>query len=222
MGAFFAGLHLRHGVDLRLSHTVTKFRGTDHVSGVRTDDGSEFAADAVIVGIGAMPNIELAEHAGLSCDNGIVVDEALCTQDPDVHAVGDVANSYRPFYGRHLRTEHWANALYGAPVAAQAMLGRQVAYDKLPYFFTDQYDVGMEFSGWIGPDGYDRLVTRGDVPGQAFHAFWLADDRVVAGMHVNLWDDGIAPVEELIRSRQPVDADRLADASVPLAAHVMV
>ncbi len=221
MGAFFAGLHVRHGVDLRLSHTVTEFRGTDHVSGVRTD-GGEFAADAVIVGIGAMPNVELAEQAGLNCDNGIVVDKMLCTQDPDVYAVGDVANSYRPFYGGHLRTEHWDNALHGAPVAAHGMLGQSVAYDKLPYFFTDQYDVGMEFSGWIGPDGYDRLVTRGDVAGQAFHAFWLADDRVVAGMQVNLWDDGIAPVDELIRSRQPVDPDRLADASVPLAAHVMV
>jgi 3-phenylpropionate/trans-cinnamate dioxygenase ferredoxin reductase subunit len=222
MGGFFAGLHVRHGVDLRLSHSVTDFRGTDTVSGVRTDDGSEFAADAVVVGIGAMPNIELADQAGLSCDNGIVVDETLCTQDMDVYAVGDVANSYRPFYGAHLRTEHWANALHGAPISARAMLGQRVAYDKLPYFFTDQYDVGMEFSGWIGPAGYDRLVTRGDVAGQAFHAFWLAGDRVVAGMQVNLWDDGIAPVEELIRSRQPVDPDRLADATVPLAAHVMV
>jgi 3-phenylpropionate/trans-cinnamate dioxygenase ferredoxin reductase subunit len=222
MGAFFAGLHLHHGVDLRLSHTVTEFRGTGRVNSVLTDDGSEFAADAVIVGIGAIPNIELAEQAGLSCDNGIVVNEMLCTQDPDVYAVGDVANSYRPFYGGHLRTEHWANALHGAPVAAQAMLGQRIAYDKLPYFFTDQYDVGMEFSGWIGADGYDRLVTRGDVAGQAFHAFWLTDNRVVAGMQVNLWDDGIAPVDELIRSRQPVDPDRLADASVPLAAHVTV
>jgi 3-phenylpropionate/trans-cinnamate dioxygenase ferredoxin reductase component len=222
MGAFFAGLHLHHGVDLRLSHTVTELRGTGRVNSVLTDDGSEFAADAVIVGIGAIPNIELAEQAGLSCDNGIVVNEMLCTQDPDVYAVGDVANSYRPFYGGHLRTEHWANALHGAPVAAQAMLGQRIAYDKLPYFFTDQYDVGMEFSGWIGPDGYDRLVTRGDVAGQAFHAFWLTDNRVVAGMQVNLWDDGIAPVDELIRSRQPVDPDRLADASVPLAAHVTV
>jgi 3-phenylpropionate/trans-cinnamate dioxygenase ferredoxin reductase subunit len=222
MGAFFAGLHLRHGVDLRLSQTVTEFQGADRVASVLTDDGSEFAADAVIVGVGAIPNIELAEQTGLSCDNGIVVDEMLCTQDPDVYAVGDVANSYRPFYGGHLRTEHWANALHGAPVAAQAMLGQRVAYDNLPYFFTDQYDVGMEFSGWIGPNGYDRVVTRGDVAGQAFHAFWLADDRVVAGMHVNVWDDGIAPVEELIRSRLPVDPDRLADVSVPLAAHVLV
>ncbi|MER7243137.1 FAD-dependent oxidoreductase [Kribbella sp. NPDC000426] len=222
MGAFFAGLHLRHGVDLQLSAAITELLGTGHVSGVRTRDGSEFAADAVIVGIGATPNVELAEQAVLSCDNGIVVDESLCTQDPDVYAVGDVANSYRPFYGRHLRSEHWANALHGAAVAARAMLGQRVADDKLPYFFTDQYDVGMEFCGWFEPDGYDRLVTRGDVAGRAFHAFWLADDRVVAGMHVNVWDEGITPVEELIRSRHPVDPVRLADPSVPLAAHAMV
>lgn len=222
MAAFFAALHRRHGVDLRLSHTVTEFRGNGRVNSVLTDGGGEFAADAVIVGIGAIPNIELAAQAGLSCDNGIVVDEMLCTQDPDVYAVGDVANSYRPFYSRHVRTEHWANALHGAPIAAQAMLGHRVAYDRLPYFFTDQYDVGMEFAGWFGPDGYDRLVTRGDVAGQAFHAFWLTDNRVVAGMQVNMWDGGIAPVEDLIRSRQPVEPDRLADASVPLAAHVMV
>jgi 3-phenylpropionate/trans-cinnamate dioxygenase ferredoxin reductase subunit len=222
MGAFFARLHLRNGVDLQLGHTVTGFRGTGRVTGVLTDDGSEFSADAVVVGIGAIPNIGLAEQAELSCDNGIVVDESLRTEDPDVYAVGDVANSYNPFYGENLRTEHWANALHGAPVAARAMLGQRVAYDALPYFFTDQYDLGMEFSGWIGRAGYDRLVTRGDVEGQAFHAFWLADGQVVAGMQVNLWDEGIAPVQELIRSRQLVDPNRLADTSVPLASHVMV
>jgi 3-phenylpropionate/trans-cinnamate dioxygenase ferredoxin reductase component len=221
MGAFFAGLHLRNGVNLRLSHTVTEFQRTGRVTSVLTDAG-QFEAETVVVGIGAIPNVELAERADLSCDNGIVVDESLRTQDPDIYAVGDVANSYHPFYGGHLRTEHWANALRGAPIAAKAMLGQNVAYDRLPYFFTDQYDVGMEFCGWIGPDGYDRVVTRGDVDGQAFHAFWLAGDRVVAGMHVNRWDDGIGPVEELIRSRQSVDPDRLADTSVSLAAHVPV
>ncbi|TCO19639.1 3-phenylpropionate/trans-cinnamate dioxygenase ferredoxin reductase subunit [Kribbella steppae] len=221
MGAFFAGLHLRNGVDLRMSHTVTGFQGTGRVTSVLTDAG-QFEAEAVVVGIGAIPNIELAQGADLSCDNGIVVDESLRTQDEDVYAAGDVSNSYHPFYGGHLRTEHWSNALRGAPIAAKAMLGQQVAYDRLPYFFTDQYDVGMEFCGWIGPDGYDRVVTRGDVDGQAFHAFWLTGECVVAGMHVNRWDDGIRPVEDLIRSRRSVDPDRLADTSVPLAAHVLV
>jgi 3-phenylpropionate/trans-cinnamate dioxygenase ferredoxin reductase subunit len=221
MGEFFAGLHVRNGVDLRLSHTVTGLEGTSRVSGVLTETG-RFEAEAVVIGIGAIPNLELAEHADLDCDNGVVVDESLRTRDPDIYAAGDVASAYHPFYRRHLRTEHWANALRGAPVAAKAMLGQQVAYDRLPYFFTDQYDVGMEFVGRIGPDGYDRVVTRGDVDEQAFHAFWLSDGRVVAGMHVNRWDDGLATVEDLIRSRQFVDPDRLADTSVSLAAHVLV
>jgi 3-phenylpropionate/trans-cinnamate dioxygenase ferredoxin reductase subunit len=100
------------------------------------------------------------------------------------------------------------------------MLGEHVVYDQLPYIFSDQYDVGMEFSGWFVPGGYDTLVTRGDVEGRAFHAFWLAENRVLAGMHVNLWDDGIKPVQTLIRSGGPVDRDRLADTSVPLAAQL--
>jgi 3-phenylpropionate/trans-cinnamate dioxygenase ferredoxin reductase subunit len=221
MGEFFAGLHVRNGVDLRLSHTVTGLEGTSRVSGVLTETG-RFEAEAVVIGIGAIPNLELAEHADLDCDNGVVVDESLRTRDPDIYAAGDVASAYHPFYRRHLRTEHWANALRGAPVAAKAMLGQQVAYDRLPYFFTDQYDVGMEFVGRIRPDGYDRVVTRGDVDEQAFHAFWLSDGRVVAGMHVNRWDDGLATVEDLIRSRQFIDPDRLSDTSVSLAAHVLV
>ncbi|MGH3462225.1 MAG: NAD(P)/FAD-dependent oxidoreductase [Kribbellaceae bacterium] len=216
MGEFFAGLHRQHGVDLRLGHSVTSLGGRGRVSSVRTDDGGELPADAVIVGIGARPNTELAEQSGLSCDNGIVVDQSLRTDDPDVYAVGDVASSFSPLYGTQIRVEHWANALQGGPVAAKAMLGRQVTHDHLPYFFTDQYDLGMEFSGWLGTDGYDQLVTRGDVDGRAFHAFWLGDHRVIAGMHVNLWNDGVEPIQELIRSGRPVDPDRLADTSVPL------
>jgi 3-phenylpropionate/trans-cinnamate dioxygenase ferredoxin reductase component len=96
------------------------------------------------------------------------------------------------------------------------MLGQDVVYDQLPYFFTDQYDLGMEFAGWFAPGGYDRVVTRGDVDGQAFYAFWLAGGEVVAGMHVNQWDDGIGPVQELIRSRKAVDAERLADPGAPI------
>jgi 3-phenylpropionate/trans-cinnamate dioxygenase ferredoxin reductase subunit len=216
MGAVFARLHRAHGVDLRLGHAVTGLRGQGRVSAVMTSDGSEFPADAVVVGIGARPNSELAERAGLKCDNGIVVDQSLRTEDPDIYAVGDVANSFNPLYGRQVRVEHWANALHGGPVAAKAMLGQQVTFDHIPSFFTDQYDVGMEFSGWFGPGGYEQVVTRGDVDGRAFHAFWLSGHRVVAAMHVNLWDDGIGPAQELIRSGQPVDPGRLADNSVPL------
>ena len=134
-----------------------------------------------------------------------------------MYAAGDVASFPSARYGRRLRVEHWANALNGGPLAARAMLGQDVTYTDLPYFFTDQYDLGMEYTGWFAPGGYDQVVLRGDVDGLAFHAFWVAGDRVVAGMHVNLWDDGIGPVQELINSEQPVDAAKLADTSVPLA-----
>lgn len=216
MGSIFADLHRQQGVELRLGRSVSEVRGAgDGVTAVLTDDGAEIPADVVIVGVGVRPNTALAEKAGLSVDNGVLVDQSLRTEDPDVYAAGDVANAYHPRYRRPIRVEHWANALHAGPAAARAMLGQQVCYDRIPYFFTDQYDVGMEFSGWFPPGGYDTVVTRGDVPG-AFYAFWLAADRVVAGMHVNRWDDGMAPVQQLIRASEPVDPDRLADPSIPL------
>jgi NAD(P)H-nitrite reductase len=220
MGAFFARVHRSHGVDLRLGRGVTELRGTGHVGAVVTDDGDEIPTDVVIVGVGARPCTELAERAGLAVDNGIVVDEGLRTTDPDVFAAGDVANAFHPRYGARIRVEHWANALNGGPAAARGMLGLDVGDDRLPYFFTDQYEIGMEYSGWAPPGGYDTLVTRGDLDAAAFQAFWLADGRVVAGMHVNRWDDGIAPIQELI-SGPAVDPRRLTDPSVPLADAVL-
>ena len=215
MGAFFGDLHRRHGVDLRQGVGVTGFAGDGRVSAVTTAEGT-LPADAVVVGVGVRPDTELAETAGLAVDDGVVVDESLRTSDPDVYAVGDVASRWSPRYGRRIRLEHWANALHGGPAAAKSMLGQELDHDDPPYFYTDQYDVGMEFVGWFAPGGYDRVVTRGDVDGQAFHAFWLAAGRVVAGMHVNLWDDGIEPVRQLIRGGAQVDPDRLADTSTPL------
>ncbi|MGH3825444.1 MAG: NAD(P)/FAD-dependent oxidoreductase, partial [Pseudonocardiaceae bacterium] len=217
IGGFFAQVHREHGVDVRLGTAVTEFRGAGHVATVITDDGNEILADVVIVGVGARPNTELAEQAGLAVDNGVLVDAALRTDDSDVYAAGDVANAVNPLYQARIRVEHWANALHGGPAAARSMLGQQVSYDRLPYFFTDQYDVGMEFAGWFPHGGYDALITRGDLGARAFYAFWLADDRVVAGMHVTQWDQGIALVEDLIRGGKPVDRHRLADPAVPLA-----
>lgn len=217
IGGFFADVHREHGADLRLGRTVTEFRGTGQVSAVVTDEGSEVPADLVIVGVGARPNTELAEQAGMAVGNGVLVDRTLRTEDPDVYAAGDVANAVNPLYGARIRVEHWANALHGGPAAARSMLGQQISYDRAPYFFTDQYDVGMEFAGWFPPGGYDAVITRGSVRDRAFHAFWLVKDKVVAGMHVNLWDEGIEPVQELIRGNLPVDRHRLSDPSVPLA-----
>jgi 3-phenylpropionate/trans-cinnamate dioxygenase ferredoxin reductase subunit len=216
LGEVFADLHRRHGVGFRLGEAVEELRGADGVvSAVLTTGGEEVPADLVIVGIGARPATELAEAAGLEVDNGIVVDASLRTSDPDIYAAGDVANGYHPLFGRHLRVEHWANALNGGPAAARALLGQNVVYDRIPFFFTDQYELGMEFSGLVVPGEYNDIAYRGDVGALEFIAFWLAEGRVVAGMNVNVWD--VTPdVQALIRAGKPVDRDRLTDLGVPL------
>ena len=218
LGQMFADLHTEHGVDLRLRNRVRKFTSaSDRVTGLVTETGETLAADIVVVGVGAQPNVGLAENAGLTIDNGIVADEAMRTVDPDIYVAGDVANTYHPLLGRHLRVEHWANALHGGPAAARSMLGQHVGYDPVPYFYTDQYDLGMEYSGYVEPGGYDQLVYRGDRRGRQFIAFWLKAGRVVAGMNVNVWD--VTPaIEHLIRSEEPVDVDQLTDQDIPLDA----
>lgn len=218
MGGFFADLHREHGVDVRLGHGVTEIRGAaGRVTAVVTDDGSVIPAEVVIVGVGARPNVELAAEAGLPVDNGVLVDRSMRTEDPDIYAAGDVANAFHPHYASRVRVEHWANALHGGPIAAKSMLGQAVSNDRLPYFFTDQYGIGMEYTGWFRPGGYDAVVTRGDVSGKSFHAFWVHAGCVVAAMHVNRWDEGISAAQELIRSRKVVDKEQLADSSIPLA-----
>ncbi|MFC9327064.1 NAD(P)/FAD-dependent oxidoreductase [Kitasatospora sp. NPDC057015] len=213
----FAGLHRDHGVDLRFGVQVESLTGGPAgVTGVLLGDGGTVAADAVIVGIGITPNTALAEAAGLEIDNGVRTDERLRTSDPDIHAAGDVANAFHPLLGRHLRVEHWANALNQPQTAARAMLGQDAVYDRVPYFFSDQYDLGMEYTGYVEPGGYDRVVFRGDVAGREFIAFWLSGGRVLAGMNVNVWDV-TDPIRELVRSGRPVDPAALADPARPLA-----
>ncbi|GGO08309.1 pyridine nucleotide-disulfide oxidoreductase [Microbispora rosea subsp. aerata] len=207
----FADLHRDHGADLRLGVTVSEITP----SGVRLGDGTEIAADAVLVGVGVEPDVRLALHAGLRVDDGIVVDAALRTDDPDIVAAGDVANAYHPLLGRHIRVEHWANALKQPAVAAATMLGRDAVYEDLPYFYTDQYDLGMEYVGHVEPGGYDQVVFRGDVAAREFIAFWLSGDRVLAGMNVNVWDV-VEPIKQLIRTRTPVTPQALADPDQPL------
>jgi len=214
MGRVFARLHRDHGVNLFTDTVVREFRGTGgRVESVATDQFAALEADVVVVGVGAAPNVELAAAAGLEVDNGIVTDDALRTSAPDVFAAGDVASSFHPLYGRQVRVEHWANALNGGPAAARSMLGHQVSYDRVPYFFTDQYDLGMEYSGLGGPG--DTVVTRGNPDGNEFIAFWMRDGRVTAGMNVNVWDV-TDPIQQLIRSRRQVPAAALADADTPL------
>jgi 3-phenylpropionate/trans-cinnamate dioxygenase ferredoxin reductase component len=210
MGAVFADLHRAHGVDLRLGSGVTGI-GAD---GVALPDGTTLPADLVVVAVGIRPDTRLAEEAGLGVDDGILVDASLRTSDPDVYAAGDVARLDHPRFGR-IRVEHWANALNGGPAAARAMLGQDVRYDRVPYFFSDQYDLGMEYSGWAPPGSYDQVVVRGDLAAREFVAFWLSGGRVLAGMNVNVWDV-TDPIQALIRRTEPVDPTRLADPDVPL------
>ncbi len=167
----------------------------------------------VVVGVGVAPRVELAEAAGLAVENGILVDEHLQTSVPGIFAAGDVANVAHPFYGHRLRVEHWANALHQPEVAARSMLGKPAVWDRLPYFFTDQYDVGMEYAGFAS--GEDEVVVRGDRDARELIAFWLRDDRVVAGMNVNVWDV-TDDIQALIHAGRPVDRIRLADPDVPL------
>jgi 3-phenylpropionate/trans-cinnamate dioxygenase ferredoxin reductase subunit len=213
MGDVFARLHRAQGVDLRTGTGVREFRGAGAVATVVTDGGEELGADVVVVGVGATPNTGLAEDSGLQVDNGVVTDHALRTSEPDIFAAGDVAAAFHPLYGRHVRVEHWANALNQGPAAARSMLGQDVSYDRVPYFFTDQYDLGMEYSGLAGPG--DTVVCRGNPDSGEFIAFWTADGRVTAGMNVNVWDV-TEPIQQLIRSQRQVQPARLADPDTPL------
>jgi 3-phenylpropionate/trans-cinnamate dioxygenase ferredoxin reductase component len=213
VGAVYRDLHTDHGVRILPGTGVEAFEGDGAVASVRTTDGRRLDCDFVVVGAGVQPRTPLAAQAGLAVDNGIVVDEYLRTSAPGVFAAGDVANAHHPLYGRRVRVEHWANALHQGPAAARSMLGLAPAYDRVPYFFSDQYDVGMEYAGFA--PSWDRLVFRGDPATREFIAFWLDRDRVVAGMNVNVWDVA-ETIARLVRGRTVVDHHRLADSDVPL------
>ena len=212
----FADLHRDHGVNLRCGVQIAEITGRDgQAGGVRLTDGSLVGADIVIAGVGITPNSQLASAAGLETGNGITVDARLRSSDPDIYAAGDVANAFHPRLGRHIRVEHWANALHQPQAAARAMLGQDVAYDRLPYFFTDQYDLGMEYSGYAEPGGYDDVVVRGELDRREFVAFWLRDGRVLAGMNVNVWGVGDA-IQALVRAGRTLDKNALRDLGTPL------
>jgi 3-phenylpropionate/trans-cinnamate dioxygenase ferredoxin reductase component len=216
-GAFYRDVHADHGVRWRLGAGVAAFEGDGAVERVRLSDGTVLECDAVAVGVGVRPRAALAASAGLAVGDGVLVDEHLRTDAPGVFAAGDVACAWHPFYGERVRVEHWGTALEQGPAAARAMLGAGAAYDRLPYFFSDQYDVGMEYTGLARR--WDRVVFRGSPAAREFIAFWLDGDRVVAGMNVNVWDV-VEPIGRLIRERVPVEDRRLADPDVPLDALV--
>jgi 3-phenylpropionate/trans-cinnamate dioxygenase ferredoxin reductase subunit len=213
VGSFYRDVHASHGVELLLGEGVSAFEGDREVRRVLTDRGGSIECDFVVVGVGVVPRLELAREAGLDIDNGVLVDERLQSSAPNVFAAGDVANAWHPFFSRRVRVEHWANALNQGPAAARAMLWEDVSYERIPYFFSDQYEVGMEYSGHATE--WDEVVFRGDREQGEFIAFWLSTGRVVAGMNVNVWDVN-DQVQELIRSREQVDAAALRDVDTPL------
>ena len=220
VGAKFAELHRSHGVEFRFGESAAEFLaagpGTSRVGSVGTTSGAEIPADLVVVGIGAVPNDGLARSAGLEVDNGVVTDAALRTSDTDIFAAGDVARSYLPLLGRHVRVEHWSNALNGGKAAGTSMAGLPVEYNRVPYFYSDQYELGMECAGLPSPGTYDQVVYRGDSGTLEFIAFWLDKGTVTAGMNVNVWDVN-DDIQGLIRSGRTLDPARLANPDIPLA-----
>jgi NADPH-dependent 2,4-dienoyl-CoA reductase/sulfur reductase-like enzyme len=213
MAEVFADLHREHGVDLRLGASITEIRP----DAVVLADGTTLPADAVVLGVGVRPRTELAEAAGLAVDNGVLVDASLRTSDPAIFAVGDIANHDHPVLEGRVRVEHWANALNQPASAAAAIVGGNEPYSALPYFFTDQYDLGMEYIGHAPSGSYSRVVVRGDRAAREFVAFWLDDANTIrAAMNVNVWDV-VDEIKPLIAQRRTVDPDRLADPTTPIA-----
>jgi 3-phenylpropionate/trans-cinnamate dioxygenase ferredoxin reductase subunit len=211
IGGVFADLHRAHGVEFRFGETAAEFRP----GLVITSAGAELQADVLVVGIGAAPNDALAVNAGLEVSGGVLTDAALRTSDVNIFAAGDIANSFNPLLGRRVRVEHWANALNGGPAVAKSMLGQPVVYDRVPYFYSDQYELGMECAGLPSPGYYDQVLYRGDRSALEFIAFWLSRGAVVAGMNINVWDVN-DDIQSLIRSARPVDPSRLTNPDIPL------
>lgn len=216
VGGFFAGVHREHGVEFRFGRRLADINEVAGAAKVTLDDGTSLEADCVVVGIGAIPETGLVDSELLAADGGIRVDTQMCTDDPHVFAAGDVASVANPFYEVPLRSEHWANALMGGQIAAKSMLGLESEFDPVPFFFTDQYDLYMEYAGWVDRGQVEDVVIRGDLTTRSFQAFWLVDGRVAAAMHVNRQDEGMEPLQDLIRAKVQVDRAKLADPGIPL------
>jgi len=203
MGMIYRDIHVQQGVDFRGGVALERFEGSGSVERVVLADGSSIDCSFVVVGVGVVPRIQVAQASGLEVDNGVLVSDRLETSVPGIFAAGDVANAWHPFFNTRIRVEHWANALNQGPAAAKNMLGADQPYDRLPYFFSDQYDVGMEYSGYAAD--FDEVVFRGDIPNREFIAYWLKDGVVKAGMNVNVWDV-TQEIQEQVRSGARIEA----------------
>jgi 3-phenylpropionate/trans-cinnamate dioxygenase ferredoxin reductase subunit len=214
LGAFYRDVHAEHGVEWHLGSGVEELRGSTLAEEVRLADGTVLRGDLFVTGVGVTPRTALAEGAGLALENGVVTDEFLHASAPGVFAAGDVACAWHPLFQTRIRLEHWSSALNQGPVAAKNMLGTPVAYGRIPYFFSDQYDVGMEYSGYAVE--WDQVVYRGDPATREFIAFWLKGHRLLAGMNVNTWDKADA-IAAIVAGQRPVDPDRLRNPDIELA-----
>ena len=211
VGAFYARIHAEHGARLRLGPRVEAIDGDDAVEGVRLADGTRLDADVVVFGTGVRPDLRLAKDAGLRTDGGVLADDRLRASDRHVFVAGDIAEAEHPILGARVRVEHWGNALNQGLAAGANAAGADRPYDLLPYFFSDQYDVGMEYSGW--PVEFDEIVIRGSLDDGEFVAFQLRDGIVVGGANVNVWDVNEG-VQALVRLAAPVRREVLADPEV--------
>ncbi len=214
VGGMFSELHLDHGVAMRLGVGVDRLQGGSAVEQVVLADGRVEAADVVVAGIGVTPRVELAQAAGLTLENGVVVDENLQTSAPGIYAAGDIANAFHPHYQRRLRTEHWANALNQGSAAGANATGDPKPYTRLPYFYSDQYDLGLEYVGYASAE--DQVIIRGDAATREFIAFYHRGGVVTAAMNVNIWDV-VEELRAIITAARPVDPARLADPGVALS-----
>jgi 3-phenylpropionate/trans-cinnamate dioxygenase ferredoxin reductase component len=214
MGQFYRDVHRDHGVEMHFGVAPEAVVGSAVAEGVRLVDGRTVSGGIVVVGIGAEPRAELASQGGLETGNGVLTDEYLETSRPGIFAAGDVANSFHPLFGERVRLEHWSAARNQGPAAARNMLGRHEPYARVPYFYSDQYDVGMEYSGHA--PSWDEVIFRGDLEAREFIVFWVKDGRVAAGMNVNIWDVS-GDISDLVASRRAVDTQKLADPEVSLA-----
>ncbi len=214
VGKIYRDLHAECEVKLHFGVGIESIRGTNKAEEVILSNGTTIATGVVVVSVGVAPRTELAQVAGLALDNGIVAEEYLASSVPGIFAAGDVANVLHPAYGQGIPLEHWSAALDQGPVAAKNMLGQNVAYHKVPFFYSDQYELGMGYRGWA--PSFDEVVPRGDVTRRELIAFWMHHGKVAAAMNANIWDQGDS-IEALISAGRLIDTGRLADSDIDLA-----
>jgi 3-phenylpropionate/trans-cinnamate dioxygenase ferredoxin reductase component len=213
VGQIMTSIHRDHGVDTVFEDVATRFEGAGRIDRVITKGGRRIECDFAVVGVGVEPAIDVIADSGVETENGILVDEYCRTTVDGIYAAGDVANHYHPVFGRRMRVEHWQNAMQQGAAAARSMLGTGQPYDAIHWFWSDQYDVNLQYAGFH--HGWDRIVTRGSFDSRNFLAFYLNQGRLDAVVALNRGKD-VRRVMPLIKARGIVDPVQLADEAVDL------